>query len=406
MPSTGSASTTTTEPAPPSGRGPACPRAPGPGARWAPWPGYPRLPEWAPAARTSLVVLAAVVLTGLAAALARWGRAQNDLLSRPPSSNLNSSRAEAAEPRVPPPRLEPERPTVGANEPAIPVALAAAQVPELTLPEPAPRPPYRPPPAPADVAPVSLVEPAAPAGEPPPEPAFLDELLTIRNLHRGDDPMTRYWTRLGLPAFLAVALAAPPLPSAEGPEPASRGSSDRTAKDLKEVLDQIKALQTSLDQMKASFHDNAEDLRALKKSLQDSFDQVGKDIQQIRTEQTSATASAARLRQDLDALRTEVANVRRDLDDLRNRAAGGPTSSTSGYAGAAGTARVRLRNDYYEPVRVVVNGRSYDLQPGETRTVEQIPAGTFTYEVLNITPARTRTVAANEVFTVQVYPRF
>jgi hypothetical protein len=64
-----------------------------------------------------------------------------------------------------------------------------------------------------------------------------------------------------------------------------------------------------------------------------------------------------------------------------------------------------LVNRSWEPVTVAVNGRTYQLAPGESRPAEPVQAGTFTYQVLGLQPhPQQRTLAARETFTVTVNP--
>jgi hypothetical protein len=79
----------------------------------------------------------------------------------------------------------------------------------------------------------------------------------------------------------------------------------------------------------------------------------------------------------------------------------GPTRPTPGVA--AGMGRIRLKNTFAEPVSIVVNEAAYDAT-GQTYVMEA-PAGTFTYEVLGIPAIPTRTLAAGETFTINVYAR-
>ena len=62
-------------------------------------------------------------------------------------------------------------------------------------------------------------------------------------------------------------------------------------------------------------------------------------------------------------------------------------------------------NTYASEVAVVLNRRAYYVPPGETRTIENVPAGNFTYEVLGIQQPVTRTMSPDKIFTVRVYTR-
>jgi hypothetical protein len=63
-------------------------------------------------------------------------------------------------------------------------------------------------------------------------------------------------------------------------------------------------------------------------------------------------------------------------------------------------------NTYTGPVTVIVNDRAYRLMPNETRTIENVPAGPFTFWVLNSQPfPQNRTLTPNEMFVISVFPQ-
>jgi hypothetical protein len=149
-----------------------------------------------------------------------------------------------------------------------------------------------------------------------------------------------------------------------------------------------------------------EEMRKTLEGLQNSVLAFNKTMEQERNERMKADADMeVRLQQllaDTSDAKKQMTQLRQDMDALKAR------PSMSAYqpsTPASGTGRVRLVNTYIEPVSVVVNGKAYPLTPGETRLTDPMPAGNFTYEVLGIQAPTTRTLAANETFTVTVFPR-
>ena len=105
----------------------------------------------------------------------------------------------------------------------------------------------------------------------------------------------------------------------------------------------------------------------------------------------------------ISLLRADVQALRNRLPDS-SRVSAFPPSSDTGPSPAM--ARVEMVNTYLQPVSIVINNRrSYQLAPDERRLSDPIPAGSFTYEVLGVTPPVTRTVAADKTFTVWVHPQ-
>jgi prefoldin subunit 5 len=110
---------------------------------------------------------------------------------------------------------------------------------------------------------------------------------------------------------------------------------------------------------------------------------------------TRATGEVADLRREIDRLNRELAECRSTPPDRASYYTAVPVPATG---------RVELANTYPQGMRIVVNGREYDLAPNETRVITGVPAGTFTYQVLGVQPtAQARQLAANSTFTIQTY---
>lgn len=185
--------------------------------------------------------------------------------------------------------------------------------------------------------------------------------------------MIRSWQALGLPLVLAGALTARAADNGQaGKAPVEPNRDDAISRDLRELRLAVEALTKKVDSFQTA---------RLDADLQ-QFQKNSKDIEEIRR-------TLVQLRQDLDGLRQGLASERR-----------------SGYPPAATQAgRVRLVNTYPQPVTIVLNSRAYTLLSGETRTVDAVPAGPFTYEVLGIQAAMNRTLDPNETYTITVHPR-
>jgi phage shock protein A len=192
--------------------------------------------------------------------------------------------------------------------------------------------------------------------------------------------MTRNWKLLGIQTVLAGALALSPASAADSDTPAKPPDLATVSKQLEEMKKTLEGLQTSV----LAFNKAMDDERA----------------QRIKAD-SDAEVRLQQLISDMSELRKQISQVRQDMDVLKAR----PSVSAYPPSGQAAAGRVRMVNSYMEPVTVVVNGRAYPLQPGETRLTDPIPSGTFTYEVLGVQPPMTRPLAAGETFTVTVYPR-
>jgi TolA-binding protein len=193
--------------------------------------------------------------------------------------------------------------------------------------------------------------------------------------------MMRRWKMLGLATILSAAVSSAPAPAAD---------SDTLKLTDSQKLDKL------LEQF-TTIKDALADLQGLKtevKNLQTKIDglQIKSDVQAQATQEK------------IDRLNERIKKLESDLDAMRNQIP--PLTRISGFAPAApSTGRIRIRNTFPEPVTVVVSGTPYELMPGDTRMLDAQPAGNFTYEVPGIQPSKTVTLAANETFTITVYPR-
>lgn len=367
----------------------------------APKPQAEAPPNLAVAARAGLLVMTGLLSLGLGLGLA----------FRPPSEPAAEIDLRVA---TPSPKLNTVQAVPTANQRVVAAAPTAPAAPKVVRKAAPP------------VAPVSHVElPRLIDAEPAPmNPAFLDELLAARALHRGDSSMIRNWKLLGLPAFLAVALAADAAPAAaqfDGvllatkSEPAPQATPSNS--DTPTQADQLRKLQTSIDDLKTSIRNNDEDLKALR----DSLAAIRKDITDLRDGRVRTDLNVTKTQSELNDIKNQITELQRDVDELRRRpatppasSAVAPSNSVSGYAAIPGltpppaglpTGRIRLLNSYFVPETVRINDRTFLLQPGQEQMIEGVPAGAFTYEVLGVTDPRTRALTPNEMFTINVHPR-
>jgi hypothetical protein len=130
---------------------------------------------------------------------------------------------------------------------------------------------------------------------------------------------------------------------------------------------------------------------------------VTKQLDQLQAQIKLLTESVNALRNqqaDIDLLKRQVLQLQQDLASLR----GAPR--VSAYAAPATTGRVQLINTYPLPRTVILNGRSYRLPPGSEQFVDNLPAGPFSFEVLeyHLEP-QVRTLAAGQTYTITVFPR-
>ena len=185
--------------------------------------------------------------------------------------------------------------------------------------------------------------------------------------------MIRTWKMLGYPAILAAAFAtAPQLTWAD--EKNGQGSDAKTEPTMRDLKESLEAIKRTLN---------------------------------------SNVLNCNVLDEKVSKLSQQVAQLQKDVDAIRSRST--TTSNYQPIAPATGSSgRIRLVNTWPEKITVFLNDKAYSVEPNREITVTEVPAGNFTYEVIEqrpdnsiqpITQKLPRALVANETFTIHVHPR-
>jgi hypothetical protein len=319
------------------------------------------LPEVKLASRPALLALILLLLVGLGAVLAGWSCRQEsadfDLLADHSSHKLDITSVQ--EPDNSAPAISSD---VGlmAQGPAVADGPAGLEIPAPDLTDSPGA--YKIPDLPAETPPVS---------SPVPAPISFDAgNLFIESSLRGDTPMIRTWKLLGYPAILTAALATAPSLAEAGETGKQNSDSKKSNVTLEDINESLKSLQKKLEEYKLS------------------------------TEV------------DIHNLKEKVAQMERDVGGLMR--ARTTTSNYQPTPPGVGSGRIRLVNSWSGRITVLLNDRSFPLEPGAHVDVPDMPAGPFTFEILEsrpdnsivqIKPKQPRTLAANETYTIHVHPQ-
>ncbi len=200
--------------------------------------------------------------------------------------------------------------------------------------------------------------------------------------------MRHIWKQLGFWTIILGALSAAPSRAQNTGNNTDKGAQPETTA---EVLKDIRA-----------------ELRALGKRMNTLERNLENDLRDLRTRGTQTDLAAQNAQKDVNDLKGQLDQLRRDIENLNRRL--GPTERISAYAGPAGTAapppgRVRIMNTYFVPETVLVNGKAYTVAPYEVVVTDPIPAGPFSYEVVNVQARQDRILNPNETFSIYVHPR-
>ncbi len=320
------------------------------------------------------------------------------LLAVPPVSQ------QAVREEAPPPRAV--RPTAPATPevapPARPVNSTGPMQP-VTLPQPVfnlrPTEPRHNVNASGPTAPPATGTPTGLVG-PPVIPAELPSLPTRSGAHGspaslqtppppapGDASMELLTSQFALSAVLGAALATAPISPVAAQD---KGQTDQVKKDDQDVKKLLEGIRNDLNSLKTS-----------QGYLEDAI--LGKK------DGTGAGPDAGLIKRfdDLDrrlkAVESALARLGYLPRETGDRSTSGFGPGTGGGTGTViGRAYVRIVNDYPTDTSLIVNGKSYRLAQGETRTVE-VPPGSYTYELLHAgSQPTTSTIKEGETVTLRI----
>jgi hypothetical protein len=256
---------------------------------------------------------------------------------------------------------------------------------------------------PRPVAPVQEVTPALPLHQ--------DPLVYVR-ANLGDTPMLRTWRTLTLYSLLALT----PVPVAAQEDPKLQERLDKLEKLIKNVSDSLVSVSTSIDGLKADMKKDLAGVNAAvvqlrvdmdgsqtrMKNLEDLVGNIRADVTFLQRRLNEGVSPAAPVdKAGLDDLRKQLRSIEDALAKLR---AAEPPTGRIALSPPSPNGRIVLANMYYEELLFVINQRTHRVPPGSVQTLENVPAGTLTYEVLSPTwglrARESRNLPANETFTL------
>ncbi|MCS7044767.1 MAG: hypothetical protein NZO58_00270 [Gemmataceae bacterium] len=274
---------------------------------------------------------------------------------------------------------------------------------------------------PLAAVPQDVVEPASAL----PEPTIF---LGRNNL--GDTPMLRTWKTLALYSLVAAAPVVVTAPAAVAQD---NTKFEKQVEDLKKQFDSLKSLfdtairtiegaAKSVDALKGDIGKVQEDVGALKATklsfdieltktnakidnLEKQLTQLQSDINSLRRELSRpGGAVTAADRAGLEELKKHLVGIEQAIIKLQPHEPG--TANRIALSSPTPTARVLLVNMYHEDILFVINDKAYRVAPRSLKTLESVPAGPITYEVISPTwglrEQKTRSVSANETFSLTV----
>lgn len=168
-------------------------------------------------------------------------------------------------------------------------------------------------------------------------------------------------------------------------------SAPTSAAEPAETADRLQKIERDIGELKTQLKDL--DLKTRLEGIDKYLEQLSKDMPLHITQIQKNTS-------DINALKEEVSKLQKAVAELQKN----PPRVSLSPPETPQTGSIQLLNAWMTPMSVVVDGVSYQLQPGESRMIPRA-AGNFSYEVLGLQPRLTRTVAAGETFTIRIGPR-
>jgi hypothetical protein len=229
--------------------------------------------------------------------------------------------------------------------------------------------------------------------------------------------MTRTWKFLSLSALAALALA-----SASAPAQTGSGDSDK----LEAIQKRLEAMNKDL---KTAFNNLGIDIKNLKRDvevLKENDADTGVKLRVAQDKIGTLERVVNQLRLDIETLQKRLPSValsrypaeeKATLEDIRARLErieelvrrlGTTTLRPPITTPRPDTGRIVLVNAYPGEVLFLINQKPYRLATNQTATIDNQPAGVFTYEVISETTGsrgpRTRVLAAGETYTLTARP--
>ena len=228
--------------------------------------------------------------------------------------------------------------------------------------------------------------------------------------------MMRTWKLPGLSILAALILAT--LAPAGGQPPAGpkkleqqvealdqklKGLVDNLVQDLKRIDEALQGHDKRLNNLEANDKDTSLKLDGARLRLE----RLGKVVEKLRLDMETLQKRTSGVafypptdKTGLDEIRAQLRQIEQTLNRMQ---ANGERTVFSPPVSRAG--RILLVNQYPEMLLFVINQKSYRVLPGQTVTLDNMPAGNFTYEVFPGPPgSRTRTLEPGETYTLTARP--
>lgn len=149
-------------------------------------------------------------------------------------------------------------------------------------------------------------------------------------------------------------------------------------------------------------------LQEIDKTLEDIKTSLAKDVDDIK--KNSVTISGEewqKLTKSIERLNAETAQLKASqVKDAGERIGVPLNKGAANPPDATQYAKIKIINDYPTEQTVIVNKETYKVESGQTKIIDLVMPGTFTFKVVGIQDTeQTRTINPNQVYTITIYPQ-
>jgi len=242
-----------------------------------------------------------------------------------------------------------------------------------------------------------------------------DERIFVYEIHHGESPMLNTWKQLRLASFLAAAMTvAAPIPAIAQEDPkVLEGLIKSMDTDIKAAFKGLRADVKLVD-------DDVKNLKTGMTNLQSTVIIQGEDLIKLTTKVGELEKNIKDLRRELDDMRQKLPGditfyapvTKESFEELKNRLKDieqklteqGSSKRIALAPATTNTGRLMLVNLYNEDLDFRVNGQSYRVPAGRSMPIDNVPAGSVSYEMTSPTWGRrastTTNLTANETLTL------
>jgi hypothetical protein len=138
-------------------------------------------------------------------------------------------------------------------------------------------------------------------------------------------------------------------------------------------------------------------LGQMEKTLNDRCNNILRAVEDVKYSNDVRVSSCEK---EIEEIKKQIGQIKKEVEKL-----GGSAPRVALYPPNSNTGTIHIRNSFPADITVKVNEQPYVLRPNSEITLPPLTAGTFSYEVQGVRARQVQKLAANETFTIDVFPQ-